>query len=206
MPEAVSVGRRRDTRPPDEVREAVLDAAEACFHRYGIAQTTIDDVVRESKVSRPTLYRHAGGKDELLAAVALRALDRFLVDLARSVAPRSPLADALVDATLHAVKMARDSELMALMLAPASRRFAAHVMNDLQPEVRERLAAYAQPLLDRARQEGVLRPGLTTHDAVEWLERVIGSLIFVPEPWPRTEADRRAFLHRVLVPAFLIDR
>ncbi|MGH9138050.1 MAG: TetR/AcrR family transcriptional regulator [Acidimicrobiales bacterium] len=202
---SLTVGRRRSTRSPDEVREAVLDAAETCFRRYGIAQTTIDDVVREAKVSRPTLYRHAGGKEELLAAIALRELDRFLADLARAASRRDDVAEILVDATLLAVKKARAHELFALMLAPDSRAYAAHVMHDLGPTVRERLAGYVEPLLDAARAEGILRPGLTTHDAVEWLGRVIASLIFMPEPWPRTNADRRAFLHRVLVPAFLRD-
>jgi len=34
-----------------------MDAAEACFDKYGIAKTTMDDIAKEAGVSRPTLYR-----------------------------------------------------------------------------------------------------------------------------------------------------
>jgi AcrR family transcriptional regulator len=200
-----AVGRRRSTRPADEIREAVLDAAQECFRRYGLAQTTIDDVVRASKVSRPTVYRHLGGKEDLIAAVALRELDRFLAQLSRSARRSTKIADMLVDGTLAAAKQARSNELLALMLAPDSQAIARQISDRLGPQVRDRLADYVRPLYDAARDAGVLREGLTLHDAVEWLSRIISSLTFVREPWPRTDSERRAFLHRVLVPAFIQD-
>lgn len=63
----------------------MLDAAEECFARFGVAQTTVDDVVRVAKVPRATMYRHVGGKDDLVAAVAMRRFEAFLDKLARYV-------------------------------------------------------------------------------------------------------------------------
>ena len=50
------------------LRERLLEAAYACVARFGLAKTTVEDVVKESGVSRATVYRvFPGGKDELLA-------------------------------------------------------------------------------------------------------------------------------------------
>src|SRR3954467_1839147 len=54
---------------PLTVRDRVLAAAYTCVTRFGLAKTTIEDVVKESSVSRATIYRHfPGGRDELLQA------------------------------------------------------------------------------------------------------------------------------------------
>lgn len=201
-----TVGRKRHARTADQTRDAVLDAAQECFLRYGIGRCTIDDVVRVAKVPRATLYRHAGGKSELVAAVALRDTERFLATLGRRVRRSGSFADGLVEGVLLAAKELQSNQFLALMMEPEARTVAAEVSHQLQTAMRERLATFIEPFLATARASGQLRPDLETKDAVEWLLRTIVSLATVPEPWPRSAQERRAFLHRVLVPAFLTDR
>jgi AcrR family transcriptional regulator len=50
-------------------RERLLDTAARLFYDHGIAATGVDAVVRESGVSKPTLYAHFGGKAGLVTAV-----------------------------------------------------------------------------------------------------------------------------------------
>jgi AcrR family transcriptional regulator len=59
-------------------RARAIDATLRCFARYGANKTTIDDVAREAKCSRATLYRaFPGGKDELVGAVVRSEVRRF---------------------------------------------------------------------------------------------------------------------------------
>ena len=57
-------------------RDRLLDAALACIARYGIGKTTLDDVAREARCSRATLYRCFAGKDALFQAAANREWQR----------------------------------------------------------------------------------------------------------------------------------
>ena len=41
----------------DEPRERVLEATYACVARFGMGKTTVEDVVKESGVSRASIYR-----------------------------------------------------------------------------------------------------------------------------------------------------
>ena len=52
---------------PLSLHDRLLAATYHCVERFGLGKTTIDDVVKESGVSRATIYRQfAGGRDELL--------------------------------------------------------------------------------------------------------------------------------------------
>jgi AcrR family transcriptional regulator len=43
--------------PDPALRERLLEAAYECVGRYGLAKTTVEDVVKQSGVSRATVYR-----------------------------------------------------------------------------------------------------------------------------------------------------
>ncbi len=61
-------------------REGVLDAAESCLERFGLAKTTIEDVAQEAGLSRATVYRQFGNRDGLLLALATRDAERTAAD------------------------------------------------------------------------------------------------------------------------------
>jgi AcrR family transcriptional regulator len=50
-------------------RETIVAAARTCFLRFGYAKTSFSDVARAAGISRPLIYVHFKGKDELLGAV-----------------------------------------------------------------------------------------------------------------------------------------
>jgi AcrR family transcriptional regulator len=62
------------TRP----RERILDAATRLFADEGFNATSVDRVIAEADVAPMTVYRHFGGKDELVAATLERWSERWL--------------------------------------------------------------------------------------------------------------------------------
>ncbi len=62
----------RHIRPPEEDdprQRQILEAAGRLFYRYGFRRTSLDDIARECRISKKTIYRHFEGKDELVRAV-----------------------------------------------------------------------------------------------------------------------------------------
>ncbi|PDT05180.1 TetR family transcriptional regulator [Rhizobium chutanense] len=49
-------------------RAKILDAISDLFYRRGTYRVGIDEIVRELKIARATLYRHFGGKEDLIIA------------------------------------------------------------------------------------------------------------------------------------------
>ena len=61
------------TAQREEAREAILDATDRLFERYGFRKTTIEDIAQEAGVSRGTVYLYFKNKEE----IALSWLGRY---------------------------------------------------------------------------------------------------------------------------------
>lgn len=54
---------------PELRSQQIIDAAIVCFGKNGYAKTSIDDIGKQSKLSKGTVYRFFTSKDELLLSV-----------------------------------------------------------------------------------------------------------------------------------------
>jgi len=84
------------------IHERVVAATLTCVARHGLHKTTIDDVAREAGCSRATLYRHIGGKAELVGLVVRTEADR----IAEQVRAAADLEDSLEDAVVAMLAIA----------------------------------------------------------------------------------------------------
>src|SRR3954447_7213366 len=81
---------------PLTVRDRVLAATYRCVVRFGLGKTTIEDVVKESGLSRATIYRQfPGGRDELLLETVGWELANYFNQLADQVRDAPNLAELL---------------------------------------------------------------------------------------------------------------
>lgn len=66
------------TKPADERRSEMLDAAEELIVRTGIDAFTIDDVTTGASVAKGTFYLHFANKSDLIGALRERWVRRFV--------------------------------------------------------------------------------------------------------------------------------
>lgn len=191
-----------ESAPEDlnEARVRLVDAAEACFDRYGVLKTTVEDVATEAHVSRATVYRYFAGRDDLILAVLLREAGRFQGLLAKKVQKQENLADALVEGVLFTVDSVRSDPHLALLFTPEAAGLTTQIAGASEA-LFETTAEFLRPLLADNDQ---LRAGVNVEEASEWLLRVILSLLTASGPVQRSTAAQRRYLHTFLVPA-LVD-
>jgi AcrR family transcriptional regulator len=73
-----------------ERRELILVAAARCFARRGFHMTSMDDVIAEAGLSAGAVYGYYKGKEELIRAVATRAMELVAGMLPEVERARSP--------------------------------------------------------------------------------------------------------------------
>jgi AcrR family transcriptional regulator len=89
----------------EERREALLDVAAQLVVDGSIEYVSMERVAEAARVSRPLVYKHFAGRDELLAAVYRREAAKLHEAMARDVAAATSLEDMfrrLVRAALQA--------------------------------------------------------------------------------------------------------
>jgi AcrR family transcriptional regulator len=139
----------------------VLDAAQRCCDRWGIAKVTIDDIAADSGVSRATIYRmFPGGKDVLFEALRVRELEQFFTVLRAHVEGAESLEDLLVRTVVAATRELRADDHLALMLASEPGTVLGNLTVEGVPRIIRFATAFlvplAEPYLDRRRARTVI--------------------------------------------------
>jgi AcrR family transcriptional regulator len=176
----------------------VLDAALACFGRWGVAKTTLDDIAREAGCSRATVYRlFPGGKDVVIEAVAGRELARFFTDLSAELDRASgDLESLLVTGIAFTTRSIRAHEPLQFVLAHEPEVILPLVAFDRCDRVLDHAAAFCAPwLAPHLGTEWALRAG-------EWLTRMVLSYTLVPSDGfdLAREDDARRFVSCFVLP------
>ncbi len=187
-------------------RARLVDAAEACIDRHGLAKTTVEDVATEAKVSRATIYRYFGNRDELILRVLLRDLerstDRDLAEFYDGVADPIGFAQATVDTAAYLLASIRRSPKLQLLLQRESAGFNAAIAgasDALFAEWTEDIS----PFLATAQASGLLRDDVEPAEIAEWILRVILSLLMIEGPTVHTVDEERRLLQTFLAPGLV---
>ena len=105
-----------EAQPVDAASEKILAAAVNQAEEFGLRRFTIDDVARRVGVSRVTIYRYFPRKDQLVEAVLMRELRKFLRDIDEAVAPYGTLEERLVEGFVLALTSLREHRLLNRLL------------------------------------------------------------------------------------------
>jgi AcrR family transcriptional regulator len=101
-----------ETMPPADTKEAaILRSAFECFARYGLRRTSMEDIARGAGMSRPALYLHYAGKEDIFNALVRAHFERSEAEVARVLARPGTAAEVLL-AAFHAI----DGEAVEAML------------------------------------------------------------------------------------------
>jgi AcrR family transcriptional regulator len=178
-------------RPPEEL-DPYLDAAAACFTRFGVSHTSIPDVARELGVNRNTVYRRVG---------TVRDLERLLLTRDAFLFIEGAVADAAGEPPAEVVLTVLEQLVAALPEHPVLRHLRDADAPTLLPVIVEDLPTilaasrtWLLPLVKAAAEPG--SPAADQPDVV--LEWVVRLLLTVPMSPPQTPAP--SFVRTVVEP------
>ena len=180
-------------------RSVVMDAALVCFGRWGVAKSTLDDIARESGISRATVYRlFSGGKPALVDAVAARELARLAAAVRLEIDASENVQDAVVAGVVTASRCIADHAALNHLLKHERAAILPFIAFDrLEPALllaRTDLAPAMERFVDRSLAEEI----------VEWCTRIVLSLNFSPSAVdPTSEAQVASLVGQFLAPGLL---
>jgi AcrR family transcriptional regulator len=190
-----------DDRSSTRVR--IVDATLACLARQGLAKTTVDDIARESGLSRATLYRtFPGGKDAVVEAVVETEVARLFSSLAVVMGEATDLEDVLVAGMVEAARrLSAHGALNYLLLHEPGVILPWLTFADMD-QLLFSAGDFAAPFFARW-----LSPDQASR-AAEWAVRIV--LAYLADPAPGTDLsdpeDTRALVRTFVMPGILALR
>ncbi len=178
--------------PPPSL-DPFLDAASACFARHGVRRTSVQDIARELKVDRTTVYRQVGNVDRIVLLLMARELHRLIEALPDSVLGLEG-PEVIVDVMTTVIAFGRNHTVLAKVVADEPELIGPFLVTDAPPML-DAIAALIAPILQAAMDAGELarRDPLAV---AQMLVRLCLSCLLAPPP-----GDVAATLSQLLVPA-----
>ena len=180
----------------DEARKRIVDAAISLIERRGAQRTSLSDVATVLGVTRPTVYRHFSTAEDLLAAAAEVALGGWTSRIAELTEGMTDAPELLVEAVAYLVERLPEEPLLVLLLETDRARVVSRQMVLPDAIARSRIMLEHTPI-DWA---GLGYRGSAMDDLVEYLLRMIHSMVIAPSDPPRTPAALRAYLRQWIAP------
>jgi AcrR family transcriptional regulator len=188
----------RGSPPADdaEARKRIIDATLRNIERRGAEQTTLSEVADALGITRRTVYRYFAGTEDLFVAAAEVALGGFVAQI-EAITADLDVASQLIEVVAHIVeRLPREPQLALLLAHDQTNLFS---RNMLSPGTIQR----SRVILQHANIDW---PALgydddTIDGLVEFLLRIIQSMVIAPPVPPRSGGELRAYLRRWIGPA-----
>jgi len=171
-----------------QTRTALVTAARALFGRQGFAESSVEDIAREARVTTGALYHHFPTKTALFEAVFEQLHEESLVQAAEASAGGQDDLDRLARGSDAFLDSVLDPEVQRILIVDAPAVLGPERFTELD----ERYAFSAiVELLDGARRAGILR----TEDP-EILARLLigamtrGAMLIANSPTPERTRDQ----------------
>lgn len=195
-----------DALEPDGTGERILDAAVDHAEDFGMRRFTMDDIAQRVGLSRVTIYRYFPKKDQLVEAILLREMRRFLRAVDTAVAPSQTLEERLVDGFVFALVYLRNHRLLQRLLRTEPELLLPHLTVRGGPVLeagRDFIARFAR---GEGGEEALPLSDAEIDGVSELLARMVLSFVLTPESamGMRTPAEIRSFAEHYLAPTLRV--
>lgn len=179
-----------------EARKRIIDATLTCVERHGSETTNLSVVADSLGITRRTVYRYFDGIEDLFAAAAEVALAGFVKRI-ETMTAMSDAGEQLVQTVAYIIEqLPREPQLALLSANDRTNQFSRRMLR--QPQI-ERCRVILQHAHIDWEEMGYDDAELDS--LVEFLLRIIQSMVVAPRHPVRSPSELRAFLRRWIGPA-----
>jgi AcrR family transcriptional regulator len=178
-----------------DVRRRILDAAIEVLAASGFDGASLSEVAARAGVSRPTVYRHFGSREQLVSAALLRLSEEIVQRVWAAAGQATTAAELVVEATIRARYEFRTQPALAPIAFPESGSFGL-ARASLSTDAVSLATRFLAPLLDH-------QPELADEmdEIAETVIRFLLSLVWFDGDAGMDDDRLRGYLHRRMVPA-----
>ena len=164
--------------PASERRAQLIDVGRTVFAKHGYEGTSVEQIAKRAKVSKPIIYEHFGGKEGLYAVVVDREMDYVVRRIVEAISSGSP-RERVERASLAFLSYVRDHpDGFAVLSQDSPLTSSRGTMSSLLNDLAERVGTVFESAFEEA--------GFQTKAAPIYAHALVGMVTFVGKWWTET--------------------
>lgn len=185
---------RAAAKPP--AAERIVAAAYRCFDDYGIAKTTMEDVAAAAELSRASVYKYFGSKDEIVAHITDLEIAKINTEVRQRFVRKTTIAESLAECLFLVVRAAMRNHCLRLVLQTIDYPSRAA---DPGSAAHRKQRGWWGTLLDDALKSGEFASDLSVDEIVSWLTLAEQMLVIKVEAVDIGDDELRRFIRRMVI-------
>ncbi|MDD5309787.1 MAG: TetR/AcrR family transcriptional regulator [Deltaproteobacteria bacterium] len=157
-------------------KTAILEAAFEKFRRFGIRRVTMDEIARDLRISKKTLYQHFPDKETLVRACTDRVSGELVPAAKKALASRGTVVERMLGS--FGVFSSLPRLISAEFVADLKSDYP-HLWNEIDGRRHEILARF-EKLIEQGVASGEIRPGIHPKAAMRMMFAVVENVV-VPD-------------------------
>lgn len=182
-----------------DARGRLIVAAQTCYEKKGIKQTTINDIALTAKITRRTVYRYFSSHDEILLAVFERVVDTFWQDLFNDLDLTGDFGDCLASALLYSINYAKTTKRHGYMFSNDAQAITNNIYISNYYFIEASYKGLTQIHQQKLRQ-GLAKEDMDLKMLAEWFNRLILSFLSTPSQVYQTDQQLLELFKSMLSP------
>lgn len=139
----------------DDVKNLILDKAKERMERFGFKKTTMDEISRDCKISKKTIYEHFNNKEDMFKCLFLREYHNTMeVIFARMGEIADPL-ERLKQLTRTAMQYFSEDNFMTRVLKDDEVLFSAALSREYHALIDEEIISLVADIIREGKEKGV---------------------------------------------------
>ncbi len=189
--------------PINKTTHKILDAAERCFLRIGVADTSMSNIISESGVARGTLYRYFKNKEQIVALAVIRDIRDIIDPVEKELSRYHSIEDKVVEVFYFTVtEMLKRPLLVKLFHQDSQLLTRVGITYDI---VDEFSAKKTHATYTAIKSAGRLRPGVTSEYFLDWYRRQVLSFQTTPATLNENPQKLREYIRMFVLPSMITD-
>ncbi len=181
-----------------EREKAIKAAAVDCIRRHGARKVAVEDIAAAAGVSRRTFYRFFSGRRSVMEAVVLDRLKAMAERVTKVLDRCETFEDCIITGSLETMRIATADKIYSSIVEEDHTLLLEQQRGGPSGPLEQLFMSNWARVFRKARQDGLLRDGVSDHEAAEWIMDIHRLLILRED---LTDEQKVALLRKFVLPS-----
>jgi AcrR family transcriptional regulator len=141
----------------DDLKNLILDKAKERFDRFGYKKTTMDEISRDCRISKKTIYGHFNDKEDLFISLMLRESSKIREMIFARIEGFSDPLDKLTQLIKISLAYFNEDNFLTRLLKADETLFSAFLSKKYQSMIRQDIILMIADILIEGKKQGEFR-------------------------------------------------